>query len=98
MVVSVVAESLDPPGSLTALVTVAGLVVVVAAAAAAGRAAVVTVVLPPMGMVPGLSFSTPWTGVTPPVAETNGTWAGSGSVTVTGPDGALVPVLVTVMV
>ena len=38
------------------------------------------------------------TGVTPPVAETNVTSAGSVSVTVTGPDGELVPVFVTVMV
>src|SRR5262249_43147133 len=85
-------------GSLTVLVTVGVLVSVVPAAAASGRTTIVTVVLPPIGMIPRLSFSTPWTGVTPPVAETNVTWAGSVSVTVTGPDGELRPALVTEMV
>src|SRR5438128_2012948 len=98
MVVVVVTVLLAASGSLTVLVTLAVLVIVVPAAAASGRTTIVTVVLPPMGMMPRFSVTTPLSEVTPPVAETNVTWAGSVSVTVTGPDGALVPVLVTVMV
>ena len=98
MVVVAVAVLSAASGSLTVLVTVAELVIVVPAAAASGRTTIVTVVLPPIGMMPRFSVSTPWTGVTPPVAEMKVTRAGSVSLTVTGPDGELVPVLVTVMV